>query len=65
MDKVESHNQSGGVTAHTVNVGGAPASRPPKSRWKLLAGVVGALLAALAAIIAILQFFGLGPLGGR
>ena len=62
-DKITSHNQSGGITAKNVSAGGDAAfSAPPPRRPKPMK-TLAALLGALAAITAILTFFGIGPLG--
>ncbi len=60
-DNISSQNQSGGITAKSVNLAAGSsfaASPPARSRlWKLLAAILG----ALAAVAAILTYFGIVP----
>ena len=63
MGKVESHNQSGGMTAHEVNVNSVRATaddRQASSPKRLLRWILP-LLGAAASLIAILTWFGIGP----
>ncbi len=70
---ISSHNQSGGITAHTVNLVASRADEsahipPPKtsrkSRWKLWA-VFSSVLTVVASVIGILDPFGLIPGRGK
>jgi hypothetical protein len=60
---ISSHGQSGGITAHTVNVNARlqPQADARQPWWKTWWGIVGGLLGAAAAIVAILEFFDIKP----
>lgn len=64
---IESNNQSGGITAHTVNVGShisettAAATPVPSAQASLLKRslvAIGALIGVVAAVVQVLEYFG-------
>jgi hypothetical protein len=65
MDKITSHNQSGGITAKNVafGSGGAGDNRPPREPrlkvWHVIVGVI----TVLAGAVALLEYIGVGPIG--
>lgn len=64
VDQVTSHNQSGGITAKNVSIGGGsagdtqPAPIPRRFKpWHFIAGAIG----LAASVLGILQYFGIAP----
>jgi hypothetical protein len=64
--KVSSNHQSGGVTAHTVNVaggvqsGGVDAQKPRSIWWRAGAWAVG-VVGLVASVSGIFDYFGIKP----
>ena len=56
---VNSHNQSGGITAHNVNINKL-SSKAPKKKKNLL-GLIVAIFGIVAALVAILTYFDITP----
>lgn len=59
MTNITSHNQTGGITAHTVNSGGTAPLPPRPPGWKRATLIIGGVLSALAAIVTILEYLGI------
>ena len=63
--RVTSHDQSGGITAGVIGDSTSPPPRatpPPKPKWwKRLLVIVVAVVGLVAALVAILEYFGVGP----
>lgn len=59
--KISSKDQKGGITAHNVNISGQQIniqhSKKKKSKWAIIVGII----TTLAAIVAILTYFGINP----
>lgn len=63
-ENISSHGQSGGITAHTVNIGPQSPSSPPekpKSKWKKVIAVLVAMVAFIASFVKILDYFDVKP----
>jgi len=63
-ESVSSHGQSGGITAHTVNIASAspsPPSERPRSEWKKAVAVVVAVVAFIASVVKVLDYFDVKP----
>ena len=59
---ITSRGQSGGITAHTVEISSAPRLQPPNKKtspWKKWILIISAAVAFIASLIAILEYFGI------
>ena len=59
--KVTSHNQSGGITSHNVNINSSVLKAPKKKKGLL--GIIVTSVGIIAGSVAILTYFGLVPGG--
>lgn len=58
---IRSHDQYGGITANTVNIHQPPTGTAAGERKRNWWAILGSVLAAAAAVVAILGFVGVGP----